>query len=400
MKYIRYLIFLKDVLILSLTSFGGPQAHLAIFLKILVQKRAYVTEAELMELYSFCQILPGPASTQTITAVGFKMGGPRLAFLTVLVWLLPAAIVMTAAAIMVSYFQTQNVTMDFLKYLEPIAIGFVFYAAVKTILIIQKTKTAIIILILTTAICFYIGFFHTSSPWMFPIILLISGFLTSFRFGKHEKEEKTPFNIRWANLILLGSIFIGTALIGTLTHALPIRLFENFYRNGSLVFGGGQALIGYFYTEFVEFKHYLTNKEFLMGYAMMQSLPGPVFTFASYIGALSMRQYGLFGEIAGGFIGSFGIFLPGTILIFFIAPIWRNIKQYRVVKASFEGINAGNAGIILSTALMLAIPMQHGAFNHIMLYDAIALITMCILLFTRIPHPFLIIVGLLAGWLL
>lgn len=400
MKNIRHLIFLKDVLVLSLTSFGGPQAHLAIFFKILVQKRAYVTEAELMELYSFCQILPGPASTQTITAVGFKIGGPRLAFLTVLVWLLPAAMVMTAAAIMVSYFHAQNLDLGIVKYLEPIAIGFVFYAVVKTISIIQKTKTTIIILVLTAGICFYISFFGKASPWMFPIILLISGFLTSFRFGKHEKEEKTPFNIRWANLILLGGILVGAAVIGTVTQALPIRLFENFFRNGSLIFGGGQALIGYFYTEFVEFKGYLNHSEFLLGYAFLQSLPGPVFTFASYIGALSMRQFGIWGEIAGGFIGSFGVFLPGTILIFFIAPIWKNIKQYRVVKASFEGINAGNAGIIISTALMLALPMQKGELHAVALNDGIAVVTMCILLFTRIPHPFLIIAGLLAGWLI
>jgi len=87
-------------------------------------------------------------------------------------------------------------------------------------------------------------------------------------------------------------------------------------------------------------------------------------------------------------------------LIFFIAPIWKNIKQYRVVKASFEGINAGNAGIIISTALMLALPMQKGELQTIALNDGIALGTMCILLFTRIPHPFLIIAGLLAGWLI
>jgi len=400
MKHIRHLIFLKDVLILSLTTFGGPQAHLALFFKILVQKRAYLTEAELMELNSFCQILPGPASTQTLTAVGFKIGGPRLAFLTVLVWLLPAALVMITAAILVSYLETQNVNINFVKYLEPIAIGFILYAVVKTISIIEKTKTAIIILVLTAIICFCLSHFYTSPPWTFPIVLLVAGFLTSFRFGKHPKEEKTPFNIRWANLILYGGIFIGAAVIGTVTRVLPIRLFENFFRNGSLIFGGGQALIGYFYTEFVEFKHYLSHKEFLMGYAILQSLPGPVFTFASYIGALSMRSYGFWGEIAGGFIGSFGVFLPGTILIFFIAPIWKNIKQYRVVKASFEGINAGNAGIILATALTLAWPMQTGAMDHVLLNDGIALATMCVLLFTRIPHPFLIIAGLLAGWLI
>ncbi len=395
MKHIRHLIFLKDVLVLSLTSFGGAQAHLALFFKILVQKRAYLTEAELMELYSFCQILPGPASTQTLTAVGFKIGGPKLAFLTLLVWVLPAAIVMTAVAITVSYVQSENISLDVVKYLGPIAIGFVLYAVYKTFLLIHRTRTSFAIFFLTTILCIYL-----STPWIFPVILLIAGFVTSFRFGKHEKEEKTPFNIRWANLILLGGIFVGAAVIGTATNVLPIRLFENFFRNGSLIFGGGQALIGYFYNEFVEFKKYLSPSEFLTGYAVLQSLPGPVFTFASYVGALSMRAYGFWGEITGGFIGSLGVFLPGTILIFFIAPIWKNIKQYRVVKASFEGINAGNAGIILATAITLALPMQHGEWQAIALSDAIAVATVCILIFTRIPHPFIIIAGFLAGWLI
>ncbi|WP_299249035.1 chromate transporter [uncultured Cytophaga sp.] len=395
MKHIRHLIFLKDVLILSLTSFGGAQAHLAMFYKILVQKRAYLTEAELLELNSFCQILPGPASTQTVTAVAYKMGGTRLALLTLLIWLLPATIVMTAAAIAVSYLQTENISLDIIKYLGPIAIGFVFYAAYKTLLIIQRTKTSFIILILTAILCFFL-----TQPWIFPIILLIAGFVTSFRFGKHPKVEKTPFKVKWLNLFIYGGIFVAAAVIGKITNVLPIRLFENFFRNGSLIFGGGQALIGYFFNEFVEFKKYLTASEFLTGYAVLQSLPGPVFSFASYIGALSMRAYGFWGEIAGGFIGSIGVFLPGTILIFFIAPIWKNIKEYRVVKASFEGINAGNAGIIFATAFILAWPLQHGEIYQVALNDVIIAATMGILIFTRIPHPFIIIAGLLAGWLI
>ena len=99
-KKVRYLTFLKDILLLSVTTFGGPQAHLAYFLKILVQKRQYLSEEDLMEITSLCQVLPGPTSTQTLTAIGYKLGGPNLAYLTLLIWILPAVSVMIAAAVL------------------------------------------------------------------------------------------------------------------------------------------------------------------------------------------------------------------------------------------------------------------------------------------------------------
>jgi chromate transporter len=105
---VRYYDFLRDVLVLALSTFGGPQAHLAHFQKVLVEKKKYITDEELMEINSLCQILPGPTSTQTLTAVGFKIGGPNLAYLTLLVWILPAVILMTAAAIFMSNIQTKN----------------------------------------------------------------------------------------------------------------------------------------------------------------------------------------------------------------------------------------------------------------------------------------------------
>ncbi|MFN8417326.1 MAG: chromate efflux transporter [Cytophagaceae bacterium] len=395
MKKIRHLIFLKDVLVLSLTSFGGPTAHVALFFKILVQKRAYLSEAELLELNSFCQILPGPASTQTLTAVGFKIGGPRLAFLTLLVWILPAAAFMTFAAILVGSVLSGDINLTFLQYMEPIALGFILYAVYKTINIINKTLISYVIVAISAVLCFFI-----KTPWMFPIILLVAGSFTSLNFGKHPKQEKTSFQIRYANLILYVAIFVGAALLGLILDSKPIRLFENFFRNGSLIFGGGQALIGYFYIEFVQFKKLLTSDEFLTGYAMLQSLPGPVFTFASYIGSLSLREYGLMGQILGGIIGSLGVFLPGTILIFFIAPIWQHIKQYRVVKASFEGINAGNAGIIIATALNIFWPMLSLPSSDLMIQIAIVFITAGVLIFTKIPHPILVLLGGLAGFLM
>ena len=98
----RYLIFLRDVFILALSAFGGPQAHIAMLFERMVEKRAYLTEEELLELNALCNILPGPTSTQTLTAIGYKYGGPNLAYLTLLVWILPAGAIMIVLGIFVS----------------------------------------------------------------------------------------------------------------------------------------------------------------------------------------------------------------------------------------------------------------------------------------------------------
>lgn len=387
MRLKRNYIFLKDVFLLTLVAFGGAQAHMALFLKVLVKKRGYLTESELIELNSFCQILPGPASTQTITAVGYRRGGPNLAFLTLLVWILPASIIMTLAAIYVSYLQNKSFSLDFTRFIQPMAVAFVAFAAFKISRNAVISKHSIFVFIMAAVLVFLVR-----NPVVFPIIILSGGFITAIKFSQHTKEEKGPLNIEWSNLILYGSVFIGAALLGKITDALPIRLFENFFRNGSLIFGGGHILSALFYKEFVVFKHYLSATEFLSGFAILQILPGPLFSFSSFIGALSMRNTGLEGEIMGGLVAMAGIYLPGTLMIFFIIRFWDRLKKYRVVKASFEGINAANAGIVTSTAIVLFLPLNTEPVNYIILVG-----TFCILFYNKVPAPLIILIGLLAG---
>ncbi len=113
---LRHYIFLRDVLILALTAFGGPQAHIAMMFKLLVEKRRYLSEKELIELNALCQILPGPSSTQTLTAIGFRVGGPNLAYLTLLVWIIPAFVFMTLAGLAVTYLQSQRYFPSFYAF--------------------------------------------------------------------------------------------------------------------------------------------------------------------------------------------------------------------------------------------------------------------------------------------
>lgn len=414
---VRYFIFLRDVLVLALTTFGGPQAHLAHFQKILVQKRKYLTEAELMELNSLCQILPGPASTQMLIAIGFKFGGPNLAYLTLLVWILPSVIFMTAAAIVMSNIQAKNWSTEFTRFIQPMAVGFVSYGAWVISQKTVRTKTGIA-LMATAAVLSY--FFQT--PFVFPAIIIGAGLVTSLKYRAQPKEEKQGIRIEWSNFTLWAAVLIIAAILGGVTKALPVKLFENFYRSGSLVFGGGQVLVPLLYTEFVDehatqegepkrkikqlksrlkreyapkpFHHPISPNEFLSGYAVAQALPGPAFSFSAYIGALSSRDYGVGGEIVGAIMSALGIFLPGTFLIFFVIRFWDNLKKYRAVRASLEGITAASAGLVAASAVILFQPLENSFLNF-----GVTIATFCLMIFTRVPSTLIIAGGLALGLL-
>ena len=389
-KRVRYYIFLKDVLLVALTAFGGPQAHLAVLLNIMVKKRAYLNEQDLMELYALCQVLPGPTSTQTITAIGFRIGGPTLAFLTLLVWIFPAVTFMTAAAIGLSFFKENEISLEFTRFILPMAVGFVGYAAYMISIKVVNTNLGIIIMMVSAVLSFFAG-----SPFLFPAILLAGGVITAYKYKQHERIPDKKLKVNWSNFILWAMTFLGVALLGHFTDARPFRLLENFYRNGSLIFGGGQVLIPLLYTEFVDYKSYLSSTEFLTGFALVQSIPGPVFSVSSFIGALSMREYGIGGEILGGIFSAIGIFLPGTFFIFFIIRFWDEFKKFRIVKASLEGVNAASSGMVVAAAILLFQPLDNTVINF-----GIVIATFLILVFTKVPAPLIIATGLLLGIIL
>ncbi len=189
---------------------------------------------------------------------------------------------------------------------------------------------------------------------------------------------------------------IGAIINRTSPFSLPIRLLENFYRNGILVFGGGQVLVPLMYTEFVEMKHYLQASGFLSGFALQQALPGPTFSFTSYLGALSMKNfgYGVWGQILGGVIGVIGINLPGLILVLFIVPFWDDLKKISRIRHSLSGINAVSVGFIIAAFVLLIIPI---GFNWLFL--GIMLATFLLLNYTKISPPVIVLFGILIGYI-
>lgn len=401
-RRVRGIIFLKDVAGLSLTAFGGPQAHLAMFFRLLVEKRRYISAAELLELQALCALLPGPTSTQTITVIGFRLGGPNLAYLTLLVWMTPAVVLMTLAALTLNHLDPHRMAA-LVQFVQPVAVGFVAFSAYKISEKVIHTKTSVALLVAAAMLAYFFQL-----PWMLPLLLLAGGAVTTVRYRKHAiVQEKKPLRVEWANFFLWFGTLAGAAALGHFTQWLPVRLFENFYRNGSLVFGGGHVLAPLLYAEFVEFKHYLTGPEFLSGLGLVQAMPGPNFSIAAYIGALAMRPVGGTSmQIMGALVGAAGIFLPGTFLIFFVIRFWDRLRQYRVVQASLEGINAVSAGLVCAATFLLyhplpdrllPLPFHLGPIDSLPLNPLLVGLTFLLLLWDKVPSVVIVGAALLAG---
>jgi len=227
---------------------------------------------------------------------------------------------------------------------------------------------------------------------IFPIMIIVGGCITAIRFKEQPIQEKSRIKINWTNLLIWLFVILIAAVLWRVTGSVHLRLFDNFYRNGSMIFGGGQVLVPLLFTEFVEFKNYLSSSEFISGYALVQAIPGPVFSFSAYVGALSTRELGIGGQVLGAIMASAGIFLPGTFLIFFVIRFWEDLKKYRVVKASLEGINAVSAGMVMAATFLLFGTIEANTPNYVLMLG-----TAGILFFTKIPTPIIILAGLVIG---
>lgn len=403
-KRVRDIVFLKDVFLLSITAFGGPEMHIVLFLKFLVKEKKYITESDLMELNSLCQILPGPASTQTLTAIAYKIGGPKLAFLALMIWIMPATMLMTFFVI-----STNFVNPGIFSLIGPMALGFIVVAAVQMSKLLKKDKLNITLAVLAAVLSVI---FHT--PVAFPVLLVLGAVMT-VNFGKRKfvRNDKPLINIRWANLTLMMLILITVAVLGTFTKktfptiSQPVRLFENTYRMGSMVFGGGNVLYSMILTEFVEYKpkQYLTMQEFNTGLGLLQAVPGPTFAIATFANGLAMKKlgYGIPGQMIGCGLGTLAIFLPGTLLIFFVYPIWKQVKEYPIIYRSLDGIISVSIGFIWSAAIFMLMPYLNGeipvdADQWISLL--VFVITVVYLQYRKLPAVLLVFVTILAGYLL
>lgn len=410
---LRHLPFLRAVFFHSLTAFGGPQAHFAMMMKTFVHQRPYVTDKELMEYNAFCQLLPGASSTQTLTLIGYKRGGVPLAVLTLIIWILPACILMGALSFLLHYIDKKELGTDIFKFIPPMAAGFLVFAAVTAFpLAIRNTITWVIMIVSTAGT--YLLF---KQPWIFPSLIILGGLATNISRKRIPQIEEKPRKIKWWNFWLFGIIFIAAGIISETArkdnwpNRAPINLFENTYRMGSLVFGGGQVLMPMMYEQWSVRPEAIKAKDqnvvqideddMYTGMGIVRAVPGPVFSIASFAGGMALKDMGVEMQVVGCIIGMVGIFLPSALLVLFFFPIWNNLKKYAAVYRSLEGINAVVVGIMIASTFYIMKDISLIDAKGISVVNVIVIIgTFLLLNFTRIASPFIVLGCLALGALL
>ncbi|MFT3979176.1 MAG: chromate transporter [Ferruginibacter sp.] len=413
---LRHIPFLRTVFFYSITAFGGPQGHYGMMLKNFVNKRRYISEEELLEYNSFCQLLPGASSTQTITLIGYKRGGVMLAVLTLLIWLLPACTLMGAFSFLLNYYGSSDEVIKIFRFLEPMAIGFLIFAAVRTFRIAITNLITQIIMLVSMGV----SFFFFKAPWIFPVLIVVGSIITNFSNKRiPEKESVRPRQVRWTNIWLFVLIFI---IAGALSETARkqewenrrvFNLFENFYRFGSIVFGGGDVLLPLLLDQYVARSTNpksvernpnqirIDKSDLLTGFGMMRAVPGPTFSVASYTGGIAMKEEGNFMQLMGCVAATVGIFLPSALLVLFFFPVWQYLKKFVVVYRALEGINAVVVGLMWAAALYLLKGMPIKGMNSEMFISfGIILGTYLCLRYTKIAAPFIVIACLLVGWMI
>ena len=414
MNIFRHIPFLKTVFFYSLTAFGGPQGHLGMMLKTFVVKKKYVTEDELIEYNSFCQLLPGASSTQTVTLIGFKRGGVSLAVLTLIIWILPACIMMGALSFLLTAFPAKNYTGNLFKYIQPMAIGFLLFAVFRAYGISITNFITLIIMVLS--MLFTYVFFKT--PWVFPVLIVVGGIATSLSSKRiPEKEVIKPRQIRWTNIWLFGFIFILAGILSETARKQQWKdrkaynLFENFYRFGSFVFGGGDVLLPMMLDQYVERPNSkqvleknpdalkIDRNDLLTGYGFVRAIPGPVFSVASFTGGIALKNGGFTLQLVGCIVGSIAIFLPSALLVLFFFPVWQYLKKFVAVYRALEGINAVVVGIMAAAAGYLLNGMAFSLSNVTGILTSFVIVgTFFFLKYTKVPPPIIVIFCVLLGW--
>ena len=411
---IRHIPFLKAVFIHAISAFGGPQGHLGMMLKTFVEKRKDITHEQLIDLNSFCQILPGATSTQTLTLIGYKRGGIPLALLTFLIWIIPGVLIMSAFSFLIV---SERFSYDhrYLNFIQPMAIGFLVFAATRTFSFI-RSKTSKVILVIS----FSLTYIFFNSPWIFPAVFILASLISGFFELKPTddvawKPRKINFTffILFAFFFILSGVLSETARKEQWKERTPYNLFENMYRFGSIVFGGADVLVPMMYEQYVvrpesdRIKQQnqqvikISRDDFLTGAGIVRAIPGPVFSIASFIGGLSMSSKGFFYQSLGCFIAAIGIFLPSCLLVLFFYPIWENLHRFIVLQQIMKGINAAVVGIMIAGVIYLikdtVIPFIGAPVISSILFFSVLISTFLLLMYTRIPAPLIALSAIILG---
>lgn len=330
-----YDVFIR-FLVLGCISFGGPVAHIGYFQREFVEKRQWIGEEKFSMALSFCQFLPGPASTQLGLFIGYHRAGVRGAIAAFLGFTFPSFFLLTFAAIYSAQLEDSPALILLISAAKLLAVV-VVADAIWTMAqkFIRCWATFCVCISSTAWILWQTGLMAQLLP------ILLSGVLGWFFIRRAEGEKQTFAPVSFKQPIVLIGLFLFLLIIPVFINSPLISLFNHFYQAGSFVFGGGhvvlpllQPLIG----------STLTDGVLVEAYAAAQLVPGPMFTIASYIGASIDGIHPIVGSI----VATMAIFLPGTLLLFAVIPVWQTVMTHQKCAGSIVLINAAVVGLLLA----------------------------------------------------
>lgn len=373
---------------LGLTSFGGPIAHLGYFHNEYIRRRKWMDEQSYADLVALCQFLPGPASSQVGIGIGIMRAGLWGGVAAWIGFTLPSVL-----ALLLFAFTLQGVdsgsASSWIHGLKLVAVAIVAHAVwgMGQKLAPDRTRVTIAIIAATITLLWH-------SAWSQVTVMILAGIAGLLIFRQQKVSELPEFRVPISRALAIAcwSVFFGLLLVLPIlresTGFSLLALFESFYRAGSLVFGGGHVVLPLLAREVIP-TGWVTQEAFLTGYGATQAVPGPLFTFAAYLGAM----------IAGGVgavVATIAIFLPAFLLVIGALPFWNSLRRNSKIQGILVGVNAAVVGILLAalydpiwTSTILA-PLDF----------AVAAILFIMLEHWKLPPWLVVVTGALCGLLL
>ncbi|MBX0359751.1 chromate efflux transporter [Halobacillus sp. Nhm2S1] len=369
---------------LGFTSFGGPVAHLAYFKDEYIDRRKWLDDKTYADIIALCQFLPGPASSQVGIAIGMLRGGLLGGIISWIGFTVPSIIVLVLFALLYQSFDLADAT--FIHSLKVVAAAVVLHALIGLGKKLTPDRPRIAIALVSALILLLYP-----SAWMQLLIILAAGLFGWKMFSGMVESKIQPFPVTFskkigvASLGILATLLIFLPILARNTESMLIQLFDTFFRVGSLVFGGGHVVLPMLEREVVP-TGWLTASEFLAGYGMAQAVPGPLFTFSSYLGTM-------IEGIAGALVATAGIFLPSFLFLMAALPFLNELRKRPAFQGVLTGVNASVVGILLAAFYdpVLKSSIMEGADF------ALAAILFALLHFFKVPAWAIVLIGVGAG---
>jgi len=372
---------------LGLTSFGGPTAHLGYFHEEYVRRRKWMDEKSYADLVALAQFLPGPASSQVGIGIGVMRAGVLGGIISFIGFTLPSVIVLILFALLLTGFDMGNA--GWIHGLKIVAVAVVAHAIIgmaKNLTPDLKRK-AIALFALIGTLLWQTAFTQVG-------VILLAALFGFYLFKQHDEIEEASSQFPIAKrisviclLLFFGLLFL-LPVIREVTGSYWVAMFDSFYRSGALVFGGGHVVLPLLEQELVP-SGWISEEAFLAGYGATQAVPGPLFTFAAYLGTV-MKGW------QGGLVATFAVFLPAFLLILGALPFWDSLRSNPKIKGAIMGVNAAVIGILISafyfpiwTSSILA-PIDF----------ALAAILFSMLAYWKLPPWIIVVTGAIGGSLI